>query len=95
MANTKRILVICGTGIATSTVVAQKIKEYCNSRGIDVSIDQKKVMETLRGAEGYDLVVSTTQVPSSVKTPAVSGLPFITGVGVEETLKEIESKLQS
>ena len=52
-------------------------------------------METLSGVEGYDLVVSTTQVPSNVQTPTISGLPFITGVGVEETLKEIESKLRS
>lgn len=91
----KRILVICGTGIATSTVVAQKIKEYCIAHNIEVTIDQKKVMETLSGVEGYDLIVSTTQVPSNVQTPTISGLPFITGMGVEETLKEIESKLRS
>jgi galactitol PTS system EIIB component len=40
-------------------------------------------------------VVSTTQVPSNVSTPSVNGLPFLTGVGVDQTLEEIKSKLQT
>ena len=91
----KRVLILCGTGIATSTVMATKVREYCTQQGIDVDIDQTKVMETLRGIEGYDLVVSTTQVPSSVTTPVVNGLPFITGVGLDTTLKEIGERLRA
>ena len=95
MGETKRILIVCGTGIATSTVVAQKVKEYCESQGIKVTIDQAKVMETLRGVEDYDLVVSTTQLPASVSTPSVNGLPFLTGVGVDQVLSEIREKLSA
>lgn len=95
MGERKRILIVCGTGIATSTVVAQKVKEYCEAQGFEVAIDQAKVMETLRGADDYDLVVSTTQLPSSVSTPSVNGLPFLTGVGVDQTLEEIGQKLRA
>ncbi len=91
----KRVLILCGTGIATSTVMATKVREYCAQQGIDVDIDQTKVMETLRGIEGYDLVVSTTQVPSSVTAPVVNGLPFITGVGLDATLQEIGERLRA
>lgn len=94
MTRPKRILIVCGTGVATSTVVAQKVREYCQSQGIDVAIEQGKVMDILRGADGYDLVVATTQVPSSVSTPSVSGLPFLTGIGVDQTLAEIKQELQ-
>lgn len=95
MGERKRILIVCGTGIATSTVVAQKVKEYCEAQGFEVTIDQAKVMETLRGVDGYDLVVSTTQLPSGVSTPSVNGLPFLTGVGVEGALEEINQKLRA
>lgn len=95
MGSPRRILIVCGTGIATSTVVAQKVKEYCEAQGIEVAVDQGKVMDILRGADDYDLVVSTTQVPASVSTPSVNGLPFLTGVGVDQTLEEIKSKLQA
>ncbi len=95
MGERKRILIVCGTGVATSTVVAQKVKEYCEAQGLEVAVDQAKVMETLRGADDYDLVVSTTQLPSSVSTPSVNGLPFLTGVGVDQTLEEIGQKLRA
>jgi PTS system galactitol-specific IIB component len=91
----RRVLIVCGTGIATSTVVAQKVKEYCEAQGIEVVVDQGKVMDILRGADDYDLVVSTTQVPSSVSVPSVNGLPFLTGVGVDQTLEEIKQMLRA
>lgn len=90
---TKRVLIICGTGIATSTVVADKVRTHLERKGIPVQVEQTKVSEVLRGAEGYDLIVSTTQVPSSVTTPVVQGLPFLTGVGVEQALGDIERAL--
>ena len=40
----KRILVACGNGIATSTVVATKIREKCEDNGIPVSVTQCKLL---------------------------------------------------
>jgi PTS system galactitol-specific IIB component len=90
----KRILIVCGTGIATSTMIADKVRTHLKQRGIDVKVDQTKVSELHRGARGYDLIVATTQVPASVDVPVVKGLPFLTGVGVEQALAEVESKLK-
>jgi galactitol PTS system EIIB component len=89
----KRVLIVCGTGIATSTVIADKIRTHLAARGIDARIEQTKVSELVRGVSGYDLVVATTQVPSTVSTPVVQGLPFLTGVGVDDALREIEVQL--
>lgn len=85
----KKILVICGTGVATSTVVAVKIQEHCASLGIQISIAQGKVMDLVRGVEGYDLIVATTPIPESIKIPVIQGLSFLTGIGVERTLEDI------
>ena len=41
----KRILVACGNGIATSTVVATKIREKCEENGIAVTVTQCKLLE--------------------------------------------------
>lgn len=89
----KRILIACGTGIATSTVVADKVRKHLASLGIQAKIDQTKVAELLRGANGYDLVVATTQVPKSVEVPVVNGLSFLTGIDVDKTLAEIVEHL--
>lgn len=91
--STKSIMVICGTGVATSTVVATKIKEHCARRGIEVTVKQGKVMDLLRGNPDADLVVATTEVPPGVTLPVVAGLPFLTGVGLDAALDEIVSHL--
>ena len=39
----KRVLIICGTGIATSTVVASKVRDHLQEVGLQASVDQGKV----------------------------------------------------
>jgi PTS system galactitol-specific IIB component len=90
---TKKVLVICGTGVATSTVVAIKIRDFCKSRDISVVVSQGKVMDIVRGIEGYDLIVSTTPIPAKVTIPVIEGLSFLTGVGIDATLEKIAQAL--
>lgn len=90
----KRVLIVCGTGVATSTVVADKVRKHLESVGIPATVDQTKVTELHRGAASYDVIVSTTQVRGDVGVPVVAGLPFLTGVGVEAALAEVEGHLR-
>lgn len=90
----KRVLIVCGTGIATSTVVADKVQRHLDDVGIPATVEQTKVSELHRGAEGFDVVVATTQIRDDLGVPVVRGLPFLTGVGVEGALAEIEGHLR-
>lgn len=86
----KTVLVICGTGVATSTVVATSIREHCEERGLAVDVRQGKVSDLAGGGNpDADLVVATTQVPDTVTVPVVAGLPFLTGIGKDEALADI------
>ena len=89
----KKVLVICGTGVATSTMVASSIREHCSQQGIDVQVTQGKVMDLLQGDPDVDLIVATTSVPDSVSVPVVAGLPFLTGIGRDDALAEIVEHL--
>ncbi len=90
-----KILVACGTGICTSTMAADKLKKELEKRGkaSNVSITQCKVSELSAKAADYDLIVATTQVSSKISTPVISGLPFLTGVGIDKVVDEIVAKL--
>jgi len=90
-----KILVACGTGICTSTMVVDKLKKELEKRakGKDIIISQCKVAEVVSKADNYDLVISTTQVSGNVSKPVISGLPFLTGVGVDKVVDEIIEKL--
>lgn len=85
----KRILVACGTAIATSTVVAQKLKEMLKERGHDVDIDQCKAVEAPSRADNFDLIVATTPVGNVGDTPVIQTVSFLSGVGVEKDLEKI------
>ncbi|AUJ28854.1 MAG: PTS sugar transporter subunit IIB [Liquorilactobacillus hordei] len=85
-----RILVACGNGIATSTVVASKIKSFLADKNITVETTQTKLMEVPSKVENYDLLVTTGQFEGKThNVPYVHGLPILTGVGAENTLNEI------
>jgi PTS system galactitol-specific IIB component len=91
----KRILVACGTAIATSTVVAKKLEEELKKRGIDAKIDQCKASEVGARAERYDLVVSTTEVDDAKGKPLVRTLSFLTGIGIAKDVEAIVRLLGS
>ena len=89
MADRKRILVACGTAIATSTVVARKIEEELGKRGVKVETTQCKATEVPSKVEGYDLVVSTTMVGDTGGVPVLHTVSFLTGIGIEADIEKI------
>ena len=89
MAKRKRIRVACGTAIATSTVVARKIEEELEKRGIKADITQCKASEVPSHVEGHDLVVTTTQVSGTGSVPVIRTVSFLTGIGLEADIEKI------
>ncbi|MGI6251074.1 MAG: PTS sugar transporter subunit IIB [Anaerolineaceae bacterium] len=90
----KQIVIICGTGIATSTVVATKVEALLKKHNIPAYVRQGKAVEAQSMAEHADLVVTTIpklQVAGNV--PVVIGIGFLNGIGVPELEKKILEKL--
>ncbi len=94
MSKPKVILVACGTAIATSTVVAKGIEEAMRDRGLNVTTRQCKAAEIRSRLSGVDLVVSTTPVPDDLGVPVIQTLAFLTGIGKEDVLNQIEQLLR-
>jgi len=94
MAQPKVVLVACGTAVATSTVVAHAIEEAMSERGIPVTIRQCKATEVPGLVEDVDVIVATTPVPGNLGKPVFKGLPFLTGIGKNQVLDDIEKALR-
>lgn len=90
----KRVAIVCGTGIATSTIVAEKVKKGLQKRGITADIFQCKIIELASHAANIDLVVSTTFVNNKLSVPVISAINLITGIGEEEVLDQIAEHLR-
>lgn len=91
----KRVLVACGNGIATSTVVATKIREKCEENNISVMVSQCKLLEVETKADDYDLLVTTGKFTGGkVNIPVVGAIALLTGINEDATIEEILSHLK-
>ena len=94
MARQKTILFACGTGVATSTAVNVAVTEAMKARGLTFNAMQCKATEVASMAYNVDLIVSTTPISASVTVPLVKGLAFLTGIGKDKALDDIEAELR-
>mgnify|MGYP002706252615 CR=1 FL=1 len=89
----KKVIVACGGAVATSTVAANAIRELCAAHDIPVEILQIRMNEIESQLDGVDLIVTTMRVKKG--KPYVNGMPFLSGVRVEETEQKILDVLQN
>lgn len=94
MTGKKKIIVACGSAVATSTVVAEALEKALKEREIPVEIVHCKADEVESLLDGTDLVVSTTPLNLKSDVPVIVTLAFVTGVGKTKVLEEIVSKLE-
>ena len=90
----KKVLVACGAGIATSTVVNSAIEELAKENNIDVDLIQIKIAEVPAYEDTADLLVTTAMTKKEYKFPVIDARTFLTGIGVEETKKQILEELK-
>ena len=79
----KKIVLACGAGAATSTLVAQKVATLLDANGYadKYEIVQCAISEAKDYCdEGADLLIATTVAPEGLTCPYVSGVPFMTGM---------------
>ncbi|MGX7204554.1 PTS sugar transporter subunit IIB [Enterococcus pingfangensis] len=84
-----RVLVACGAGIATSTVVMKKVEELFAKNNLPVEITQIKISEAAGRQDSADMLISTTMLPTQYKIPAISAMAFLTGIGTEKIENQI------
>lgn len=96
---TFRVLTVCGTGIATSTVAAEKCKEMLTARGLKIEVIECKATEVESKLPVFqpDVIVHTTILGSKVaeNVKKFRGLAFLTGIGMDKLADEIADYLKT
>ena len=75
-----KILVACGAGIATSTVVTDRVERLIKKHQIDAEVKQIKIAEAASQQHQADLIVSTTILPTTYQIPAIIATAYISGI---------------
>ena len=89
-----KIVIACGSGVATSTLIAMKVENILKKLDIKAQVIQCSLNEVDGYLKGATLVVtSMAKLKISADVPIVVALPYITGVGAEATDAAIEKIL--
>lgn len=88
----KRIIVACGSGVASSTLVANRLRELLPKYGLrNVTVDVVDFKTAKAQAERADLFVNISPYgDTKYACPVVSGTPFMTGFGMDKAMEEIK-----
>ncbi|AUJ30445.1 MAG: PTS sugar transporter subunit IIB [Liquorilactobacillus hordei] len=92
----KSLMIVCGTGVATSTIVTGKIKTWLEEKNYTskVALHQGKITDIVNTVGDYDAVISTTMVPERIKDQVINGVPLLTGANPEAVFSKVEEKLE-
>lgn len=86
----KRVVVACGSGVATSTMVAELLKNALAKRGVQVEVKICDFKSLATHAKGADLLMSIAPNEKvDYGIPVVSGIPLLTGIGSEKIVDEV------
>ncbi len=78
------ILIACGSGIATATMVGEHIRELMNKNNVNAEVRQCGVREIVGNAPEVDVIVTTAKYQGTpVSKPIINALPVLTGMGVD------------
>ena len=83
------ILVACGSGVATSTVAQEAVKEICEDAGINAKIIKSTMSEIPSKQDDVDLILVTTNYRKKVNKPLIKVFGLISGIGMDKIAEDI------
>ncbi|EHI70363.1 PTS sugar transporter subunit IIB [Streptococcus ictaluri] len=91
----KKIIVACGSGVATSQTVASKVSRLLKEEGHPCEIeavDMKSLDHHIKGADAY---ISIVKPKKDYGIPVFNGVAFLTGMGQKQELDKIVNFIKS
>ena len=85
----KTVLVVCGSGIATSTAVVCELREKLAQRGIQADIRQCDVFSVKNQLQGVSVIAYTCALKEDFGVPKVSAVALLTGIGADAVVDQI------
>ncbi|OCG38865.1 PTS galactitol transporter subunit IIB [Gilliamella sp. Fer2-1] len=86
----KKVIVACGSGVATSQTVASKVTRLLKERKLDEIkvevVDLKSVDTHIKNSAAY---IAITKIEKQYPIPIINGIAFLTGINMEAELQKI------
>ena len=77
----KKVVIACGAGLATSSMVKSKVEDILKKNGIQFKTIQCTLTEVDNYDGDVDLIITTMRVRKKYKSPVISGSAYLSGIG--------------
>ena len=84
-----KIVVACGSGVATSEMVAAKIRRLLAERSVDAEVVAVGMSHADAALAAADAFVPVVKPEHEYDVPTVSGVAFLTGMNQEKELARL------
>lgn len=84
-----KIIVACGSGVATSQTVASKVERLLSEKGIRASVEAVDIKSLSTFIKTADVYIAITKPKETFDIPVIDGIAFLTGMGQDKELDRI------
>lgn len=85
----KKVIVACGSGVATSQTVASKVNRLLKERKVDAVVEAVDLKPVERYMDSSVAYITITKVTKQYPIPVINGIAFLTGVGMKQELEKL------
>lgn len=85
----KKVIVACGSGVATSQTVASKVSRLLKEHKVDVQVEVVDLKSVDRHIDSSVAYIAITKITKEYPIPIINGIAFLTGINQEAELKKL------
>ncbi|RSK54623.1 PTS sugar transporter subunit IIB [Bacillus canaveralius] len=90
----KRVIVACGSGVATSQTVASKVKKLLDQKGVSAQVEAVDIKSLDAYIKSASVYIAITKPEKQYPIPVCNGIAFLTGVGMDQELQKVIDAIQ-
>ncbi|MTW85980.1 PTS galactitol transporter subunit IIB [Virgibacillus dakarensis] len=85
----KKVIVACGSGVATSQTVASKVKRILEEKKVRADVQAVDIKSLDNYIKSSDVYISITKNTKEYDIPTLNGIAFLTGMGIEQETQKL------
>ena len=92
--NEVKVLVACGSGVATSTIAQEAVKEIAKAAGVPIQVMKGTIAEVPAKQETVDLILTTANYRKPLNKPHMSVFGLVSGIATDKVKAELAELLK-
>lgn len=90
----KKVIVACGSGVATSQTVASKVKRILEENNVKATVEAVDIKSLDQHIKTSDVYIAITKAKKEYDIPTLNGIAFLTGMGIKEETEKLLNALK-